>query len=150
MAGAVLGMALIRNPKAAVTRLRKRPALTLPSVKFFRNIQPENVFYLFATIIVGMFAISFSPMIKTMIPGIQNEQVWTGLLLIGMGILQLGFRADPLSSVLGLLTLLSGFEILYAAIEQSTLVAGLLAAINLSLALAGAYLILSPQMPEEE
>jgi predicted phage tail protein len=67
-----------------------------------------------------------------------------------MGILQLGFRTDPLSSVLGLLTFLSGFEILYAAIEQSTLVAGLLAVINLSLALVGAYLILAPQMAGDE
>jgi len=152
IAGAVLGMALISNPSAAVPKPRKRPSLAFQSSKLFQNlrIRSENVFYLTATIFVGIFALSFAPTIRTWIPGIQDAQLWTGLLLIGMGILQLGFRTDPLSSVLGLLTFLSGFEILYAAIEQSTLVAGLLAVINLSLALVGAYLILAPQMAGDE
>ena len=152
MAGAVLGMALISNPTIAVIKPRILPNLAFPSSSALQNIRirPENIFYLFASVLVGMFALSFAPTIGTWIPGIQDEQIWSGLLLLGMGILQLGFRADPLSCILGLLTLLSGFEILYAAIEQSTLVAGFLAAINLGLALAGAYLILSPQMPEDE
>ena len=46
--------------------------------------------------------------------------------------------------MIGLLTFLSGFEILYAALENSVLVAGLLAAINLGLALVGAYLASAP------
>jgi hypothetical protein len=58
-----------------------------------------------------------------------------------MGLLHLGISAQPFRVVLGLLTVLAGFEILYAAVESSTLVAALLSAINLSLALAGAYLV---------
>jgi hypothetical protein len=50
--------------------------------------------------------------------------------------------------VLGLLTVLSGFEILYAAVETATLVAGLLAAINLGLALVGAYLLAAPSLED--
>jgi len=38
--------------------------------------------------------------------------------------------------------------VLYAAVEISILVAGLLAALNLGLSLVGAYLILSPTMGE--
>ena len=43
--------------------------------------------------------------------------------------------------ILGLLTLLAGFEIIYAAVESSELVAAALAVVNLGLALTGAYLL---------
>lgn len=41
---------------------------------------------------------------------------------------------------MGLLTTISGFELMYAAVENSVLVAGLLAVVTLGLALVGAYL----------
>ncbi len=43
--------------------------------------------------------------------------------------------------IIGLLTALSGFEILYAAVETSVMVAGLQAIVTLGLALIGAYLL---------
>ena len=63
------------------------------------------------------------------------------MLLIGMGLLHLGVTTRPLRVLLGLLTTLSGFELLYAAVENSVLVAGLLALVTLGLALVGAYLL---------
>jgi hypothetical protein len=45
---------------------------------------------------------------------------------------------------------LSGFEIVYAALESSAMIAGLLATADLGLALAGAYLIVAPTMEETE
>jgi hypothetical protein len=45
-----------------------------------------------------------------------------------------------------LLTAFSGFEIIYAVIETSLLVTGLLAVVNLGLALVGAYLLIAPTM----
>jgi len=66
---------------------------------------------------------------------------WGSLLLMGMGLLHLGITIQPLRVILGLLTLLAGFEIMYASVETSTLVAALLVVINLCLALAGAYLL---------
>jgi hypothetical protein len=77
------------------------------------------------------------------------EQVWGALTLIGLGLLQLGFNSKPLPTTIGLLTILAGFEIVYAAIENSILVASLLTLITLGVSLAGAYLILSPQMEED-
>jgi hypothetical protein len=65
-------------------------------------------------------------------------------------LLHLGLTAQPLRVVLGLLTVLSGFEILYAAVESATLVAGLLAAVNLGLALVGAYLLVAPGLERVE
>ena len=58
-----------------------------------------------------------------------------------MGLLQLGITTQGLRVILGLLTTLSGFEILYAAMEGSSSVAALLVVINLGLGLVGAYLL---------
>jgi hypothetical protein len=73
-----------------------------------------------------------------------------GLLLIGMGLLHLGITARVLRVAIGLLTVLSGFEIIYATVEGSVLVAGLLAVINLGLALVGSYLLIASNAQEAE
>jgi hypothetical protein len=51
---------------------------------------------------------------------------------------------------MGLMTVLSGFEILYSTVESSVLVAALLAVINLGLALVGAYLLIASAPQETE
>jgi hypothetical protein len=71
--------------------------------------------------------------------GISLPVAWGGLLLIGLGLLHLGITSDSFQVILGLLTVLTGFEILYAAVESSSLVAALLVIVNLGLAMAGAY-----------
>jgi hypothetical protein len=71
------------------------------------------------------------------------------LLLIGAGVVHLGVTSDTLNVILGLLTMLTGFEILYAAIESSILVAGLLAVTNLGLGIAGSYLLIAGTFPIE-
>jgi hypothetical protein len=73
--------------------------------------------------------------------GLSLQITWGSLILIGMGLLQLGISAQPFRVIIGLLTLLAGFEILYAAVESSTLVAALLSVVNLGLALTGAYFL---------
>jgi hypothetical protein len=79
--------------------------------------------------------------------GLTLPIAWGSLILIGMGLLQLGISLLPFRVIVGLLTLLAGFEILYAGAESSTLVAALLSAINLGLGLAGAYFL---NLPQEE
>ncbi|MCJ7623785.1 MAG: hypothetical protein MUO76_09800, partial [Anaerolineaceae bacterium] len=74
--------------------------------------------------------------------------LWGGLILIGIGLLHLGMTTRPSRVIIGLLTFLSGFEILYAVIERSILVAGLLALVNLALALIGSYLLAAPTLEE--
>jgi hypothetical protein len=64
-------------------------------------------------------------------------------LLVTLGLLHLGLTTSILRVVLALLTVLSGFEILYAAVEGSILVAGLLSVVNLGLATVGAYLLVA-------
>jgi hypothetical protein len=84
---------------------------------------------------------SFAPNLLVWLPGITLPVAYGGLFLVGMGLLQLGVTIQPLRVIIGLLTILCGFEILYASIENSVLVAALLSVINLGLALVGAYLI---------
>jgi hypothetical protein len=73
--------------------------------------------------------------------GLNLPVTWGSLLICGMGLLQLGISTQPLRVILGLLTVISGFEILYAVVESSILVAALLSVINLGLALSGAYFL---------
>jgi len=67
--------------------------------------------------------------------------IWGGVLLIIMGILQIGMSIRPIRIIFGLLTAFSGFEVIYAGLEQSVLVAGFLVIITLGIALVGVLFI---------
>lgn len=152
MAAAVLGMALLGTSIAPVAPDLAPQHSGNNFISFAQRLRlrPVTLFYLIAAILVSLFTISVSTLLRTWIPTIQNEVIWAGMILLGMGILQLGFRDDAFSTTIGLLTIVSGFEIFFASVERSTLVAGLLAGITLGLALVGAYLISAPQLEEEE
>jgi len=62
-----------------------------------------------------------------------------GLALIGL--LQLGSKTESLYVIIGLLTFLSGFELLYGSLEFSALLEALFAIVNLLIAIAGAFFI---------
>ena len=70
------------------------------------------------------------------------------MILIGLGLLHLGMSTRPLRVVIGLLTVLSGFELVYAGLETSILIAGLQAVVTLGLALIGAYLLAVHEMED--
>jgi len=136
MAGAVLGVAIASSPAA-----RPEEVSTNISERIFRFLS------------VGMLALvlySMVPVSADWFVQVSTASRWGGFILISMGLLHLGLTNHPLRVTLGLLTVLSGFEILYAAVESSTLVAGLLAVINLGLALVCAYLLVVPQLEETE
>ncbi|MDZ4160245.1 MAG: hypothetical protein U1B80_10735 [Anaerolineaceae bacterium] len=124
MAGAVLGAA---RPDAYL--------LDDPFASF-----SGRVYRFVAAALILLLMVSVAPMLQWWFPA-DLVVLQGSLVLIGMGLLQLGMTTQPLRVILGLLTTFAGFEILYAAIESSVLVAGLLGLINLSLALVGAYLL---------
>jgi hypothetical protein len=136
ISASVLGLGLVNSPKAW-----ERPTRYWPS---------EIVFRVSAAGLFGLAAISLTPAVQAWLVTATNFQVMGGLILIGLGVLHLGLTAQPLRTILGLLTILAGFEILYATIETSVLVAGFLAVTNMGIALAGAYLLVSPSMEPEE
>ncbi len=107
------------------------------------------VFCLVTALMIVLVVLTMAPATAAWIPGIRFEQVLGALILLGLGLLHLGLTANPLRVVIALLTTLSGFEIIYATVEKSTLVAGLLAGVNLGLALIGAYLLSAPSIEVE-
>lgn len=110
----------------------------------------SRLFRLFAAGIVILLAAVVTPSVDTIMadPGFA---VTTGsLLLIGLGLLHLGITGSILRVTMGLMTILSGFEVIYSAVEGSVLVAALLAVINLGLALVGAYLLVASYAQETE
>ena len=99
--------------------------------------------------IVALVTAGAASRIEAAIPGLGLPVIAGGLLLIGGGIVHLGVTANVFRVILGLLTMLAGFEILYAAIESAILVTGLLALVNLGLGMLGSYLLLAGSSPLE-
>jgi len=106
----------------------------LPNGRWFRVV---------LMLVVALVTAGATPRIESAIPGLGLPVIAGSLLLMGAGVIYLGITSDTLNVILGLLTMLTGFEILYAAIESSILVAGLLAVTNLGLGLAGSYLLIA-------
>ncbi len=132
MSGAILGIAM-----ASTSAAWRNPN---------QSMHFGPVFRVLAAIIVTLTISSLVIHTDSWLSMIKSPIRWGSFLLIGLGILQLSLSSHPLRVVIGLMSALSGFEVLYAAIESSTLVTGLLAGVNLGLALVGAYLLLSPAM----
>ena len=109
-----------------------------------------RLFHLFAAGIVVIIMITTVPRVNVIIPGIGLPVISGSLILLGLGMLHLGMTVQPFRVILGLLTTLSGFEIIYAALESSILVAAMLSVVNLGLALVGAYLLTNRAPGPEE
>ncbi len=132
MAGAILGIAMVSG--SAQWRM---PELY---IKF------GPVFRIMAAAIIGLAITSLVQNYENWLSMISLPVRWGSFILISIGLLQLSLTSHPLWVIIGLMTALSGFEIIYASIETSILVTGLLAGVNLGLALVGAYLLVSPAM----
>ena len=135
MAGAVLGLTrlnLAQQPGEDMKRLPTSPAFLILSAG-----------------LVVLIVLGAAPSLADWARPISLNQAWGGILLAGMGLLQVGLSASSFRGIIGLLTLLCGFEILYAAVEASLLVAALLGVLNLGIALAGSYFLLAPGLESQ-
>lgn len=133
MAGAVLGAS---QPAAELVEDPQSSSSTI-------------TFRFLVAILVWILAFMITPAVVQLVP-LPNSLVMGTIVLIGMGLVHLGMTTRPLRVLIGLLTTLSGFELAYAAVENSVLVAGLLAVVTLGLALVGAYLLDSLSGEEAE
>jgi len=136
MSAAILGMT-----RSGLSNEALAEENTLPRGRLFR---------LFAAVTVVLITAVVTPGVDTIMADAGLPVTNGGLLLIGMGLLHLGITARIMQVAIGLMTVLSGFEILYSAVEGSVLVAALLAVINLGLALVGAYLLIASNPRETE
>jgi hypothetical protein len=132
MAGAILGIAMTSAPDTWRNSEK--------SIKF------GLFFRIFAAAILALTIASLVLHSDNWLSMISIPLRWGSFILISFGLLQVSLTSHPLRVIIGLLTSLSGFEIIYAAIETSTLVTGLLAGVNLGLALIGAYMLTTPTM----
>lgn len=124
--------------------------LSDPPLENLVSLPTGHAFRILAAGLVLLIVFGAAPRLTGWTNALGINQAWGALLLIGIGLLQLGLRTGFFRTALGLLTLFAGFEILYAAVESSTLVAGLLAVVNLGIALATSYLLISPGLEAQE
>jgi hypothetical protein len=136
IAAAVLGMGLVEQTEAWEDELGRWRSGTL-----FRIFLAGFIIFVAAVI---------TPAVVRLVLRSTNQQVFGGLVLIGLGLIHLGLTAQPTRIILGLLTVLAGFEIFYATMETSLLVNALLAVNTLGLALTGAYLNAAPSLEAGE
>jgi hypothetical protein len=136
MSAAILGMT-----RSGIAEEKSDEAYTLPRGRLFR---------LFAAGMVVLIVRVVTPSVDTIMADPGFAVTGGSLLLIGLGLLHLGITGGVLRVTMGLMTILSGFEIIYSAVEGSVLVAALLAVINLGLALVGAYLLVASNAQEIE
>ncbi len=137
MSAAILGMTRSGLPREDKTEKDS----ILPRGRMFR---------LFAAGIVVVIVATATPRVDALMANAGFAVTTGSLLLIGMGLLHLGVTDHILRVTIGLMTVLAGFEVLYATVEGSILVAALLAMINLGLALAGSYLLIASNTQTEE
>lgn len=74
------------------------------------------------------------------LPNLSETGTQAATVLMLLGLLQMSLFRGPIRVVIGILTLLSGFGVAYAALESSLAVLGLIIVVHLGLALAGSYL----------
>jgi hypothetical protein len=67
--------------------------------------------------------------------------------LVAMGLLGLGLTEEPLKAGMLLITVLTGFELYYSAVEPALAVIALLAAMNFAIALGTCYLAVIHSLP---
>ena len=152
--GMFLLLTLVRTPTLAAIKLivgwmdTLVLYITLASVgKFYTLKAPQRlssgqIFRLLAGLFMIVFTIVFLPQIQSLFLMEGNQPLLlaaVGTMLLGL--LQVSMISEPFYIILGLLTFLSGFELLYAALEISLLLEALFAGINLGLALVGAYFL---------
>lgn len=106
-------------------------------------------FRIILMLIVTLVTVGATPRVEAAIPGLGFPVIAGGLLLVGAGVVHLGVTSELLRVALGLLTMLAGFEIIYAAVESSILVTGFLAVTNLGLGIVGSYLLIAGSTPLE-
>ena len=109
-----------------------------------------RLFRFFSAGVIVMIVIAGTIRVDTIIPGIGLPVLGSGLMLVGMGLLHLGTTSRTLRGILGLLTVLTGFEIIYTALESSIMVTAMLSVITLGLALIGSFFLITQQIEVNE
>ena len=105
-----------------------------------RDLMPKRIFMMIALVLIWVLAFLLSSRISSLFD-MSPEFAFASFSIIGTGLLLLGIKSAPFNVIIGILAFFAGFELIYAELESSILVIGLLAAINLLIAFVGSYLV---------
>ncbi len=97
-------------------------------------------FRTFLALAVALTALALSGRAGYRLPAVPTHVNLAIYGLVGMGLLLLALTTRPLTAGMGLLMIMTGFELFYNTLEQSTTTLILLAGANLILALTVSYL----------
>lgn len=100
----------------------------------------DTPFRLFSSLMIVLVMWTFAQQSIYHLPAVPHHFNFAIFALFGLGLIMLGLNTEPLRSGLGLIMLMSGFELLYSALEQSVAMLIFLAIINLTIAIVVAYL----------
>ena len=117
-------------------------ALTVAGSRSRSETGSGKAFRAIAAILIMGAAIGIGQANWMRIPDIRPEAIMAATILMSMGLLQLGLFRTPLRVCIGLITMLSGFEIAYAVIESALAILALLASMHIGLAMVVSYLTL--------
>ncbi len=114
----------------------------IEAINFHGSLTSGEIFRGLAGLFLLATLHTFLPQIQqAAFPLVPIDHLFLSLGLILVGLLQLGTIREPFYLAIGMLTFLSGFELLYSALEFSYLLEALLVAVNLLLAIVGAFFI---------
>lgn len=105
-------------------------------------------FSLLAAILIAVAA--YTATLRFPLPQVPTDITLACYLLAGMGLLLTGMSESPMQVGIGLLTFMSGFDLFYAALEPSLVVAGLFGVVNFLIVLATTYLRTAQAIAGEE
>jgi len=100
------------------------------------------IFRMIAVLLISTSAIGIGQFSLVDYLAVPKESFASTLLLIGLGILQIGLTEDPIGVGIGLLMIISGFEVFYTALEPSMAIMALMASIHIGIALVASILII--------
>jgi hypothetical protein len=107
-----------------------------------RHVTSGEIFRGTIALVLALISFLAAPALQqSAFPQSSQLLLTASLGLILFGLFQMGTITEPLYLVIGLLTFLSGFELLYASLEFSRLLEAMLTVVNLSLALIGSFFI---------
>ncbi len=107
-------------------------------------ITPGILFMAVFGSVLWVMVLSIEPRIAVWIP-VPDSVLFSALWMIVVGIAAISLNDDHFQLFLGLLLVFFGFELVYILLEDSSLVFAFLTAINLLIALAGAYVLSKPE-----
>lgn len=109
----------------------------------------NRFFRLFSVLPLVILSVVLSPLLVDMLEGLLLVPTMLFLFLFGFSILMAGFSVQSIRYVVAMLLFFMGFYVVFATLNTSVFVMGMMAMVQISVALLGSYLIMVGDLEEE-